>query len=180
MLTSYVSLVQGDITHTTYCDILCIVIDKYDIPHYTEQPVLPMQRKLVKKMCIGEYEITSAFKLCSYTQIPEVWKAWSGVPLGYTCSIGLLTDLSLERPKEILIRRQTPTFLQIFCEPQLHFQIIFKSMRVSDDTQWHNFGCELVNSFISGEYFRRTFGRVSKTMQCLDKQLTPAAPQIAY
>ena len=37
----------------------------------------------------------------------------------------------------MLIGSQTTTLLQIFCEPSLYSQVIFKSMRVADDTfQW--------------------------------------------
>ena len=67
----------------------------------------------------------------------------------------LLTHLHSERPKEarqfwkyftyksilmktfegeMLIRSQTKTLLQIYCELSLYSQVIFKSMRVADDT----------------------------------------------
>ena len=66
-----------------------------------------------------------------------------------------LTHLHSERPKEawpfwqyftyksiflktfegeMLIRSQTTTFLQIFCELSLYSKVIIKSMRVADDT----------------------------------------------
>ena len=35
----------------------------------------------------------------------------------------------------MLIRRQTPNLLQIFCKLLLYFQVIFKGMRVPDDTK---------------------------------------------
>ena len=39
---------------------------------------------------------------------------------------------------------QTTTHLQIFCELSLYSQIIFKSMRVADDTFQTNSECEWV------------------------------------
>ena len=69
--------------------------------------------------------------------------------------IDYLTHLHSERPKEawqfrkyfiykviflktfegeLFIRSQTTTPLQIFCELSLYSQVIFKSMRVADDT----------------------------------------------
>ena len=42
------------------------------------------------------------------------------------------------------IRSQTTTTLQIFCELLLYSQVIFKSMRVADDTFKSNSECEWV------------------------------------
>ena len=45
---------------------------------------------------------------------------------------------------EMLIRSQTTTLLQIFCELLLYSPVIFKSMRVADITFWRNSKCEWV------------------------------------
>ena len=44
----------------------------------------------------------------------------------------------------MLIRSQGTTLLQIFCELKLYSQVIFKSMRVADDTFKRNSECEWV------------------------------------
>ena len=44
----------------------------------------------------------------------------------------------------MLIRRQTTNLLQIFCELSLYTQVIFKSMRVADDTFQITSECEWV------------------------------------
>ena len=44
----------------------------------------------------------------------------------------------------MLIRRQTTTLLQIFCEISLHSQVIFKSMKVADDISRGTLECEWV------------------------------------
>ena len=46
----------------------------------------------------------------------------------------------------MLIRRQTTYLLQIFCEILLYSQVIFKSMRVPDNTFWRMSKCEWVNA----------------------------------
>ena len=38
----------------------------------------------------------------------------------------------------MLIRIETSTLLQIFCELLLYSQVIVESMRVADDTYWKN------------------------------------------
>ena len=45
---------------------------------------------------------------------------------------------------EMLTISQTTTVIQIFCEPQIYCQVIFKSMKVADDTFWGNSECESV------------------------------------
>ena len=45
---------------------------------------------------------------------------------------------------EMLIRSQTTTLLLIFCELLLYSQVIFKSMKVADDTSKSNSECEWV------------------------------------
>ena len=44
----------------------------------------------------------------------------------------------------MLIRSQITTLLQIFCELLLYSQVIFKSMKVADDTSKSNSECEWV------------------------------------
>ena len=51
---------------------------------------------------------------------------------------------------EIFIKHQTKTLLQIFCELFLHSKVIFKSMRVADDTFWRNSECEWVKDLQHG------------------------------
>ena len=46
----------------------------------------------------------------------------------------------------MLISGQTTTLLQIFCELLLYSQVIFKSMKVADDTSKSNSECEWVNA----------------------------------
>ena len=46
----------------------------------------------------------------------------------------------------MLIRIQGTTLLQIFCELLLYSQVIFKSMRVADNTFKRNSECEWVNT----------------------------------
>ena len=50
----------------------------------------------------------------------------------------------------MLTSGQTTTPLQIFWELFLYSKVIFKSMKVADDTFKRNSECEWVNSFISG------------------------------
>ena len=45
---------------------------------------------------------------------------------------------------KMLIRIQTTTLLQIFCEFLLYYQVIFKSMRVADDTFLRKSECKWV------------------------------------
>ena len=45
----------------------------------------------------------------------------------------------------MLIRRHTTNLLQIFYELLLYSQVIFKSMKVPDDTFWRKSKCEWVN-----------------------------------
>ena len=45
----------------------------------------------------------------------------------------------------MFIRILPTTFLQIFCENLLYFQVIFKSMKIADDTFLGNSECEWVN-----------------------------------
>ena len=47
----------------------------------------------------------------------------------------------------MLIRSQITTLLQIFCELLLYSQVIFKSMKVADDTSKSNSECEWVELF---------------------------------
>ena len=47
---------------------------------------------------------------------------------------------------EMLIRCQITTLLQIFCELLLYSQIIFRSMKVADDTSKSNSECEWVKA----------------------------------
>ena len=61
----------------------------------------------------------------------------------------------------MLIRSQATTLLQIFCELLLYYQVIFKGMRVADDTFWLNSKCEWVNTLIdrqqtdsNGKYYK--------------------------
>ena len=42
---------------------------------------------------------------------------------------------------EMLITSQTTTLLQMFCELTLYSQVIFKSLRVADDTLKRNSDC---------------------------------------
>ena len=51
----------------------------------------------------------------------------------------------------MLVRKQTPNLLQIFCKLLLYSQVIFKSMRVPDDTFWRKSKCE----WVKGEPQRR-------------------------
>ena len=51
----------------------------------------------------------------------------------------------------MLVRKQTPNLLQIFCKLLLYSQVIFKSMRVPDDTFWRKSKCE----WVKGEPRRR-------------------------
>ena len=46
---------------------------------------------------------------------------------------------------EMFIRMLPTTLLQIFCENLLYFQVIFKSMKLADDTFSSNSKCEWVN-----------------------------------
>ena len=46
---------------------------------------------------------------------------------------------------EMFIRILPTTLLQIFCENLLYFQVIFKSMKIADDTFLENSECEWVN-----------------------------------
>ena len=48
----------------------------------------------------------------------------------------------------MLITRQTPNLLQIFCEILLPSQVIFKSMKVADDISRETLECEWVKSVI--------------------------------
>ena len=50
---------------------------------------------------------------------------------------------------EIIIGTQTTTLHQIFCEILLHSQVIFKSMRVADDTFYRNSKCEWVKPHLA-------------------------------
>ena len=50
---------------------------------------------------------------------------------------------------EMLIRSQTTTLLQIFCELLLYSQVSFKSMKVADDTSKRNSECEWVKKDIT-------------------------------
>ena len=54
----------------------------------------------------------------------------------------------------MLIRSQGTTLLQIFCDLLLYSQVIFKGMRVADDTLERNSKCEWVNSFSCGVFER--------------------------
>ena len=45
----------------------------------------------------------------------------------------------------MLIRGKVSTLLQIFCELSLYTQVIFKSMRIADDTFQSTSECEWVN-----------------------------------
>ena len=45
----------------------------------------------------------------------------------------------------MFIRILPTTLLQIFCENLLYFQVIFKSMKIADDTFLGNSECEWVN-----------------------------------
>ena len=47
---------------------------------------------------------------------------------------------------EMLMRCHTTTLLQIFCEVSLYSQVIFKSMRVADETFSRNCECQWVNA----------------------------------
>ena len=63
----------------------------------------------------------------------------------------------------MFIRSHTSTLNQIFCELLLNTQVIFKSMRVADDTFWWNSDCEWVNT-----EFRPTDQVISKAIvECL-------------
>ena len=44
--------------------------------------------------------------------------------------------------EEMLIRSHTTTLIQIFCELLLNYQVIFKGVRVADDTFFRNSECE--------------------------------------
>ena len=46
----------------------------------------------------------------------------------------------------MIIRILPTTLLQIFCENLLYFQVIFKSMKIADDTFLGNSECEWVNT----------------------------------
>ena len=46
---------------------------------------------------------------------------------------------------EMFIRILPTTLLQIFCENLLYFQVIFKSMKIADDTFLGKSDCEWVN-----------------------------------
>ena len=46
----------------------------------------------------------------------------------------------------MFIRILPTTLLQIFCENLLYFQVIFKSMKIADDTFLGNSECEWVNT----------------------------------
>ena len=46
---------------------------------------------------------------------------------------------------EMFIRILPTTLLQIFCENLFYFQVIFKSMKIADDTFLGNSECEWVN-----------------------------------
>ena len=54
----------------------------------------------------------------------------------------------------MLIRSLTTTFLKIFCELLLNFQIIYISMRVADDTFQRNSECEWVKDSEKHSYRR--------------------------
>ena len=65
----------------------------------------------------------------------------------------------------MLIRSHTTTLPQIFGELLLHSQVIFKNMRVPDDTFWWNWKCEWVkctHSLIKG----MVFAKYLKTNMC--------------
>ena len=47
---------------------------------------------------------------------------------------------------EMFIRLLPTTLLQIFCENLLYFQVIFKSVKIADDTFLGNSECEWVKS----------------------------------
>ena len=49
----------------------------------------------------------------------------------------------------MLIRYQTPSLLQIFSEHVPYSEVIFKSMRVADDTSKSNSECEWVKIVVS-------------------------------
>ena len=50
---------------------------------------------------------------------------------------------------EMFIRILPTTLLQIFCENLLYFQVIFKSMKIADDTFLGNSECEWVKIYFS-------------------------------
>ena len=48
----------------------------------------------------------------------------------------------------MFIRILPTTLLQIFCENLLYFNVIFKSMKIADDTFLGNSECKWVNPFV--------------------------------
>ena len=59
----------------------------------------------------------------------------------------------------MFIRILPTTLLQIFCENLLYFQVIFKSMRIADDTFLGNSECEwvkdmhIIRMLVMGEFY---------------------------
>ena len=58
----------------------------------------------------------------------------------------------------MLIKSQTTTLLQIYSELSLYFQVIFKSMRVADNTFYNDFECEWVNETLVSKLISVKFG----------------------
>ena len=54
----------------------------------------------------------------------------------------------------MFIRILPTTLLQVFCENLLYFQVIFRSMKIADDTFLGNSECEWVNPYIHAEAHR--------------------------
>ena len=55
----------------------------------------------------------------------------------------------------MLITSQTTTLLQIFCELLLHSLVIFKSMKVADDTSKSNSECEWVKNKCKSRHYHQ-------------------------
>ena len=92
--------------------------------------------KLIGRICMVVLILRSPLTHLHSEQPKEAWLFWEY----FTQKNIFLKTFE----GEMLIRSQTKTLIQIFCELLLYSQVIFESMKVADDTFWRNSECQWV------------------------------------